>query len=396
MAKAPGNGTAKITTDEIFDAYVVSSDENGNFYKTISIQDKASNPTVGLQIEVDKASNYATFPVGSHVRINANGLVIGTDHGAIKLGTPDPVFPVGRIPQSLIGRYISGVCNGSGLEIAQITPLPLKTLNEAKQAKYINMLVTVPLVQFEGKEVSPVVKAFTDVDASGANIDTDRSLEDASGNTVALRTSGFSTFAKTPLPAKAGSATFVVSRYNSSWQMIIRSVADLKFDQERIPKPVNAFFDDFSSNSLDTNWITENITGPQAWAIATFGNPKPSAIMNGFGGANEDWLISKPISLAGANKATLSFESDGRYTGPAMKLYIVESKDFKTAATTQWVELNATWDPDLNAFAGFVNSGPIDLSAYKGKDVRIAFKYTSTASQASSWEIDNVKVEVLK
>ncbi|MFP3813336.1 DUF5689 domain-containing protein, partial [Bacillus sp. SIMBA_005] len=64
-AMAPANGAVLITTDQIFDGYVVSSDENGNFYKTISFQDKPENPTVGLQIEVDKSSNYADYPVGA-------------------------------------------------------------------------------------------------------------------------------------------------------------------------------------------------------------------------------------------------------------------------------------------------------------------------------------------
>lgn len=75
--QAPATGVYKVTKDQVFDGYVVSSDEQGNFYKTISIQDKAENPTIGLQIEVDKSSNFANFPVGAHVRINANGLVLG-------------------------------------------------------------------------------------------------------------------------------------------------------------------------------------------------------------------------------------------------------------------------------------------------------------------------------
>ena len=74
IALAPASGFLLINDNKIFDGYVVSSDENGNFYKTISFQDKPSNPTVGIQIEVDRSGNYADYPVGAHVRINANGL----------------------------------------------------------------------------------------------------------------------------------------------------------------------------------------------------------------------------------------------------------------------------------------------------------------------------------
>lgn len=99
--KAPTSGTYKIPADGsavILDGYVVSSDENGNFYKTISFQDKHANPTVGLQIEVDKASNYTDFPAGSHIRIKANGLVLGWDRGTRKIGSVDPTYAIGRIP----------------------------------------------------------------------------------------------------------------------------------------------------------------------------------------------------------------------------------------------------------------------------------------------------------
>ena len=53
-AQAPATGYLLITNDQIFDGYVISSDESGNFYKTISFQDKAENPTAGLQIEVEE------------------------------------------------------------------------------------------------------------------------------------------------------------------------------------------------------------------------------------------------------------------------------------------------------------------------------------------------------
>ena len=38
-ALTPATGFLLINDDKIFDAYIISSDENGNFYKTISFQD---------------------------------------------------------------------------------------------------------------------------------------------------------------------------------------------------------------------------------------------------------------------------------------------------------------------------------------------------------------------
>ena len=39
----------------------------------------------------------------------------------------------------------------------------------------------------------------------------------------------------------------------------------------------------------------------------------------------------------------------------------------------------------------FVNVGPVDLSAYKGQTVNVAFRYTSTTSSAATWELKNFK-----
>lgn len=37
----------------------------------------------------------------------------------------------------------------------------------------------------------------------------------------------------------------------------------------------------------------------------------------------------------------------------------------------------------------FVNVGPVDLSAFKGKTINVAFRYTSTTTEASTWELKN-------
>ena len=40
----------------------------------------------------------------------------------------------------------------------------------------------------------------------------------------------------------------------------------------------------------------------------------------------------------------------------------------------------------------FVDGGPVDLTSYVGNKVKIAFKYTSTATKAGTWEVDKFSV----
>ena len=214
----------------IFDGYVVSSDQNGNFYKTISFQDKQENPTMGMQIEINKSMNYADFPVGSHIRIKANGLVVGTDAGVVKIGTRDPSYRIGRIPQTIVSRYMAGVCSGNGLEIANIVPtvVTLSNLAGTTAAKYINTLVTVKDVQF-----TKVGLELMDKDPAGAYIDTDREIQDKDKRTAIVRTDGFFKAGGYKTPDKSGDITFVVSRYNTNVQNIIRSLSDINFTKDR-------------------------------------------------------------------------------------------------------------------------------------------------------------------
>jgi len=214
----------------IFDGYVVSSDQNGNFYKTISFQDKQENPTMGMQIEINKSMNYADFPVGSHIRIKANGLVVGKDAGVVKIGTRDPSYRIGRIPQTIISRYMSGVCSGNGLEIANIVPtvVTLSNLIGTSAEKYINTLVTVKDVQF-----TKVGLELMDKDPAGAYIDTDREIQDKDKRTAVVRTDGFFKAGGYKTPDKSGDITFVVSRYNTNVQNIIRSLSDINFTKDR-------------------------------------------------------------------------------------------------------------------------------------------------------------------
>ncbi len=381
--QAPAKGYVQITNDQIFDGYVTSSDEHGNFYKTISFQDKAENPTAALQIEVDKSGNYTDFPVGAHIRINAKGLRLGTDRGVVKIGSADPVYDIGRIPGALVGRYISGVCNGNGLEIATMQPLELATLKLAQDEKFINMLVKVPNVQFAAGEIGKKYLNYT----SGSGIDTDRNIVDQSGYASIIRNSGFASFGSDLVPDGKGTLTFVVSRYNVNWRMLIRSSKDVGFSGKRF------FFEGFEGNLTD-HWIPVNVKGTQIWKIQQFGNPKPCAVMNGFStinNLNEDWLISKPISLQGFTSASLSFETDVRYNGNPLEVFITENYT-GNPATTIWIPLTVVLDTNSAQFSTWTNSGDINLNAFVNKSIQIAFKYTSTTSAAATWELDNIKV----
>lgn len=160
---------------------------------------------------------------------------------------------------------------------------------------------------------------------------------------------------------------------------------------------VSTLIDETFNNYTDNGWTIYNVAGNQQWSIIMpFGNPAPAAMMNGFGGVNEDWLISKNIDLrSGYDAASFSFQTDASFPGLPMEVYITTDDYTNGASPTSvtWTRLNAVLDSDLTGYHGFVPSGNVDLTTYLGETIRIAFKYTNlSATTATSWEIDNFKV----
>lgn len=396
LGKVAPAQTDIIANDFIVEGYVSSSDESGNIYKQLFIQDKPENPTIAIEMDIDTGYLYTSFPVGSKVRINAKGLIVQAQNGNVKLGSYDPSYAIGRINPNFLTSYLARTCGTNGLPItAKMVPVEFATFADACKPENINKLVKVNQVQFAAAELT---KNFTDVNP--ASTASDRYMEDLAGTSFDFRNSIYATFAKTgisPNYTGNGSVTMILSLYTAvsgtkTYQGYIRSLEDLTLKGSR---SVTVFSDDFSSNNLN-NWLTSNVLGAQVWGIAAFGNPKPSAIMNGFSGgskANEDWLLTKPLDLSGGSaNYYVTFETDGRSLGNPLELYVTDNYTGNPATTT-WTKLNPALDTDMNAFAGFVSSGAVDITAFKGKKtVTVAFKYTSTNSAATSWEIDNFKV----
>lgn len=412
-AKAPASGYILITEDQIFDAYVVSSDENGNFYKTISFQDKPENPTAGLQMEVDRASNYADFPVGSHIRINAKGLRLGLDRGTVKIGSVDPTFAIGRIPGSLFGKYISGVCNGNTMEIVNITPTPLANLALAMQDKYINTLVTVPNVQFNIGEIYPVNKSYIDY-VAGAGVDSDRKIEDPVGGSTVLRSSGFSTYGASLLPKGAGTLTFVVSKYNANFQMIIRNLNDVKipatgtrFDPTppkggstvSYPTTLSETFESYSPVNLEVfpNYINDPVLGNRYWQLKNFSSNNYIQLSANAGSGPFETFFVVPVTFTPGKK--LSFNVNvGFFNGAALKVYT--STDYTPlgdATSATLTDITSSFTLPTTPTSGYGTLAPAGSYTFpsnlNGKGY-VMFKYVGNGSGVTTTvQLDNIVVQ---
>lgn len=120
-----------------------------------------------------------------------------------------------------------------------------------------------------------------------------------------------------------------------------------------------------------------------------FGNISAKAYIDGSNHASESWLISSPIDLTKATTAVLTFEHALGYAYGQGQTN--QTLQIKKEGENEWTQLSFTYPAQDNANA-FISSGDVDLTAYAGSTIQIAFKYVSTTENAATWRIKNVKV----
>ena len=372
-------GSNYLIPDNIYiKGKVTANDETGNLYRYIYIEDA----TGGIRININKANTIYQdyrFKVGKNLIVKLKDLYIGKYNGEFQIGTLSG-STLGFIAEADIYRYLFDSNEPATSVTATEKTIPQLTPDDV------------------GKWIKIKNVQFVDTDL-GNTYSGNRTLIDCTGNKIILRTNSQAKFSGAMIDNGKGDIYAILSIYNGVYQLIIPKQANADLDGVRcdgtLPVYETIFSDAFASLS---NWTAVNVSGTQVWATTTFGNPAPSAIMDGKGSANEDWLVSKKITIPSTYKEVFfSFETDGRNAGSLLEVYITDNYT-GSVSTTSWTKTNPALDTDLANFAGFVNSGKVDISSFKGKDIVVAFKYTSTSTSVPSttWEVDNFAVKGTK
>ena len=368
----------EITGNYVLKGKVTANDETGNLFKYIYIEDA----TGGIRVNINKTNLYqdARFKVGKEIYIKLNGLYIRNVSGELQLGSNDPSSAINyRVKEDDV--YKTFFDSKNPLSAPVPTERTISQLTMADVGRWIKL-----------KDVEFI---NTDLGSNYASAQpTNRTLKDCNGNTILLRTSHFASFAAQEIDGGRGDVYAILSVFNGTYQLWIPKQIHADLDNPRcdgtVP-PTKIFMEDFQ-NGLTTNWTKVSVAGPQEWNTSNQGaGSNYYAVMNGGSAANEDWLVSNPISLSGYGNYSLSFDSDGMgAAGLPLQVFITDNYSGNPTTTT-WTQLTAPIDTNLGAW-GFINSGLVNLNAYANKNVRIAFKYTSSATASTTWELDNVKV----
>ena len=200
---------------------VTGNDVKGNLYSQVAIEDG----TGSMIICIAQGGLYGQMQVGREILIELKGLYIGGYGQQPEIGTPY-TNANGRTYVSRMSRAIWQQ-HYKLLGMKSVSPVDFdKTkLSDANYMKEnCGRLMTIRGVKFQGANGKKVYAPDKDKDAANS---VNRSLQGISSNQLVVRTSTYADFAKTPLPQGEVDITGIFTRYNNTWQVLIREESDV-------------------------------------------------------------------------------------------------------------------------------------------------------------------------
>lgn len=286
--------TVQIQDDLVIKGYVISSDKEGNFFNTIYFQDQSSNPSDGMQIELELRDSHLFFNVGQQIIIKLKGMYLGESNGVYKVGGVFTSFgnrSVGRLPKNVVFDHVLLSCKANdGI-------VPLSTSISELNQTMIGTLVEIGNIEFKEEELG---KTFAIEEE-----ETIRTLIDCNDNELSIVNSGYADFQAELLPEKMGTATGILTYNDNEYQLIIRDVYDLDFNEERCED----FIDEFTSTSILISEIADPNNNAGARFIELYNASSDSLSLKGWTlqrYTNDNVEVSSSIDLS-----ELTIEANG-------------------------------------------------------------------------------------
>ena len=402
LSNAPVGDIVNVTTDEIFEGYVVSSDEGGNFYKAVSIV--STDNTKAISISLDSYNLYNRFEPGRKVYVNLNGLdyqnantyTVGLNVG--KQYEASNGLRIGRIDNVYIDDAVKVSCD----KVNEDQLVKHLTIAQAKSDQYLNQLIEIDGAQFTDASLghnyySEGLLAYATATA------VDHIVTDSDGSTMIVRVSSYVNFGHLPIPTGNGKIRGVMTKYNSTYQFMIRTQDDVQFDGTRL----NPSIENFESYTQNANTFDAyqniKVLGTNDWYVGSYNGNKYIQARKGNNSTATKIFFVMPYDFNTYTR--VSFQSLFGYmsqvTGPIMKVYYSTNFDANNP-TANLVDITNSFTYSDHTGTGwataFTNSGTHTFTGMSGQGhiilaYDVATTSNSTAESRPGIQLDNIKFE---
>lgn len=203
-------------TDYIIKGRVISSDQAGNFFKQLVIEDE----TGAIQVNIDSYDLYKSYQYGQEIVIDVTGLYVGAYGKLMQIGsTPNNNYP-GRIASDLAAKQIevNGLAEPEKIVAGEYTIAALNDLISNQEEFLAKQCRLVSIKDVTFKDAGKATLADKDKNTS-------RTISDGTGDMI-VYTSGYSDFYDYYCPEGKGTIVGSLSFFNRSWQIRLIGVSE--------------------------------------------------------------------------------------------------------------------------------------------------------------------------
>ena len=203
---------------------ITGNDLGGNIYKQVALQDN----TAAIIIAVNEGGLNGYLAEGAEILVDLKGLYIGGYRKMPEIGAPYQGNSIGRMQKDIWSKHFK--ITGSP-DANAIRPVDFATVKSNMNAN-CGKLVTLKSGTFKNADGKAT---FTSGTAVGNAVNQEL---DGYGTNVVVRTSTYADFAAMTLPYDAtakkkqsADITGIATRYNNTWQILIRKTSDIKVNK---------------------------------------------------------------------------------------------------------------------------------------------------------------------
>lgn len=212
----------QIDEDIMIKGRITGNDVGGNIYKQVTLQDG----TAAIIIAINEGGLNGYLAEGAEILVDLKGLYIGGYRKMPEIGAPYNGNSIGRMQKDIWAKHfkIVGTPDASVIQPIDFNTIKDTKLMDANCGKLVT-LKDVTFKQADGKST------FVTGTAQGNAVNQEL---DGYGSKVVIRTSTYADFAAMVLPYDSEAKkklkcdiTGIATRYNSTWQILIRKTSDI-------------------------------------------------------------------------------------------------------------------------------------------------------------------------
>lgn len=217
----------QIDEDIMIKGRITGNDVGGNIYKQVTLQDN----TAAIIIAINEGGLNGYLAEGSEILVDLKGLYIGGYRKQPEIGAPYNGTSIGRMQKDIWAKHFK-ILGSPDASLIQPVDFFSTIKDDKKMEATCAKLVTLKDVTFKEADGKSTFSTGT---STGNAVNQEL---DGYGSKVVIRTSTYADFAAIPLPydnvAKKKlkcDITGIATRYNSTWQILIRKTSDIVVKQ---------------------------------------------------------------------------------------------------------------------------------------------------------------------